>query len=174
VSAHYSTVAAGTVVTVELHRRWWDRRTRGRVVAGLERVLAAGAAVQRAEVVAAALIRGDRVLAAQRAHPPSLAGRWEFPGGKVEPGETRQWALARECKEELGLDVIVGDEIGTAELPDGALLVLLQATARGTDDEPSPLEHRQLRWVDADEAAVLDWLPANRGFVTDVTRRICR
>src|SRR3954470_802116 len=63
-------------------------------------------------IVAAVIIVDGRVLAAERSAPPEVAGRWEFPGGKVEPGETDAQALARECLEELGARVAVGDRVG--------------------------------------------------------------
>ena len=63
-------------------------------------------------IVAAAIVHDGRVLACERAAPPEVAGRWEFPGGKVEPGETDAQALARECAEELGVRVAVGARVG--------------------------------------------------------------
>ena len=63
-------------------------------------------------IVAAVIITDGRVLACERSAPPEVAGRWEFPGGKVEPGETDPQALARECAEELGVRVEVGDRVG--------------------------------------------------------------
>ena len=59
----------------------------------------------------AAIIAHGRVLACARAHPPELAGFWEFPGGKVEPGETEVEALVRECVEEIGVRVEVGERL---------------------------------------------------------------
>ena len=67
-------------------------------------------------VVATALRRDGRLLIAQRTRPPALAGRWELPGGRVEPGETEPAAVRRECREELGVSVLVGDRVGT-DLP---------------------------------------------------------
>ncbi|WP_425569087.1 NUDIX domain-containing protein [Nonomuraea salmonea] len=55
---------------------------------------------------------GGRVLAAQRAEPAALAGGWEFPGGKVDPGESDEAALVRECREEIGVEVAVGRRVG--------------------------------------------------------------
>ncbi len=63
-------------------------------------------------VVAGAVIRDGRVLLAQRTRPPELAGRWELPGGKAEPGESAEQALARELWEELGIEVRGADRIG--------------------------------------------------------------
>src|SRR5690349_5683186 len=66
----------------------------------------------RKVIVAAAIITEGRVLACERSAPPEVAGRWEFPGGKVEPGETDEQALARECVEELGVRVEIGARVG--------------------------------------------------------------
>lgn len=113
-------------------------------------------------VVGAAIVRDGTVLAAQRDHPPAAAGRWEFPGGKVEPGETEQAALARECVEELAAGVVVGDRLGPdLVLASGWLLRLYVATlAPGA--QVTAAEHRALRWVPGDRLADVAWLPADR------------
>lgn len=117
-------------------------------------------------VVAAAIfsVRGDRVLAARRTSPPEAAGRWELPGGKVEPGESAEGALVREIGEELGCLIEV-----TGWLPEGSRIdpthVLRTATARITAGEARPREHDALRWVAADELDELDWLEPDRPFL---------
>jgi 8-oxo-dGTP diphosphatase len=63
-------------------------------------------------VVGAAIVVDGRVLACERDSPPETAGRWEFPGGKVEPGEDEIEALVRECEEELGVIIKIGDRVG--------------------------------------------------------------
>lgn len=110
------------------------------------------------QVVGAALLRDDppRVLAAQRADPPELAGRWEFPGGKVDAGEDDPTALARELREELGIRAEVGERVGP-DLDLRGTAVLRVYLAR-TADEPQALEHRALRWLTADELRDVDWL----------------
>jgi 8-oxo-dGTP diphosphatase len=116
-----------------------------------------------APVVVGAVVRdGKTVLAAQRARPPAVAGRWEFPGGRVEADEDERAALARECREELTADVVVGERIGPdLVLPSGWVLRLyLAELAPGA--QPVAAEHRALRWVTADELADLDWLDADR------------
>lgn len=122
-------------------------------------------------VVAGAVIRGSTVLVAQRTHPPELAGRWELPGGKVAPGESEPDALARELAEELGLraaDVIVGDRLGGDIALDGAV-TLRAYRVRLIQGEPHPHDHRALRWVSAHELAGVDWVPADRGWLEDLT-----
>jgi 8-oxo-dGTP diphosphatase len=112
-------------------------------------------------VVGAAIIDGDRVLAAQRRLPPSLAGFWEFPGGKVDPGETDEAALVRECREELGVDVILGARIGR-DWPIGEHGVLRVWLAGVVAGEPRPIEHAALRWLTVDELDDVPWIPADR------------
>ena len=122
-------------------------------------------------VVAGAVIRGSTVLVAQRARPPELAGRWELPGGKVAAGETEPAALARELAEELGLaaaDVVVGDRLGADIALDGAL-TLRAYRVRLLRGEPRPHDHRALRWVNAHELPGVDWVPADREWLDDLT-----
>jgi 8-oxo-dGTP diphosphatase len=173
VSASIAEVPAGTLLTLELRLPWWDRRPRSSVLAALERILRAiEKQAHRRTVVAAALIDGDRLLVAQRSHPPALAGQWEFPGGKVERGETARAALVRECSEELGCRVMIEQEIGRQSLDDGALFILFQARLAPGSPDPAALEHRQIRWAGAAELAELEWVATNRKYVTDVTGRL--
>lgn len=113
-------------------------------------------------VVAAAIMAGGKVLAAARAHPPELAGLWEFPGGKVEPEETEAEALRRECREELGVEVEIGERLG-GDLVTGDGRFLLRVYRAGlAGGEPEAREHMGLRWLTADELDEVPWLPGNR------------
>ena len=114
-----------------------------------------------AVVVAAALIDGGRLLLAQRTRPPELAGRWELPGGKVEPGESEDAALERELREELGVECVIGAALsGDVDLPGGLVLRTYRATlVSGT---PAALEHSALRWVDAETLPSMDLVDADR------------
>lgn len=118
-------------------------------------------------VVGAAIVRGGRLLAAQRAGPPALAGGWEFPGGKVEPNESDQAALVRECREELGVTVALGERIGADwRLRGGAVLrVWIGELLEG---EPRPLEHLALRWLAREELFDVAWLPDDAPIVEAV------
>ncbi|MEO3872606.1 NUDIX domain-containing protein [Nonomuraea sp. B12E4] len=112
-------------------------------------------------VVAAVIVgSGGRVLAAQRAEPPALAGGWEFPGGKVEPGEAEEVALVRECREELGVEVVVGERVGGDwPLSDGYVVrVWLCSLPAG---EPEAKEHLALRWLGPGEYYDVEWLQAD-------------
>lgn len=113
-------------------------------------------------VVAGAVFDRGRLLAARRSAPPELAGRWELPGGKVEPGERPEDALVRELREELGVEAEPLERI-PGEWPLKPGLVLRVWTARLVSGEPRPLEdHDALRWLAPDETDEVDWLPQDR------------
>jgi 8-oxo-dGTP diphosphatase len=113
-------------------------------------------------VVAAVIERDGLILAARRVKPPALAGRWEFPGGKVEPGEGDAEALVRECREELGVRIAVGERIGPEyPTPNGVMTVRTYRAVIDDGGEPEPLDgHDALTWVrpGSEEARALRWL----------------
>ncbi|GAA4926295.1 8-oxo-dGTP diphosphatase [Nonomuraea thailandensis] len=112
-------------------------------------------------VVAAVIVGpGGRVLAAQRAEPAALAGGWEFPGGKVDPGESETAALVRECREELGVEVAVGERVGGDwPLAEGYVMrVWLCSLLSG---RPEAKEHLALRWLGPREYYDVEWLAAD-------------
>lgn len=113
-------------------------------------------------VVGAVIGRADTVLCALRGGDGPIAGFWEFPGGKVEPGESEPEALRREIEEELDCEVSVGDPITTTRLPVPAgTLVLTTYHCTIVAGEPRPLEHRELRWLRPSELRTLTWAPAD-------------
>jgi 8-oxo-dGTP diphosphatase len=145
----------------------------------MRRVLAARAEVVTARsealaaapaVVATALVRDGRLLIAQRTRPPALAGRWELPGGRVEPGEAESAAVVRECREELGTEVVPDGRVGT-DLPiDVGVLRVHRARPAPAAPEPRALEHSALRWVGAADVAGVNWVDADRAVVADLVR----
>ena len=114
------------------------------------------------EVVAALIWEKDRFLACQRPAHKARALLWEFVGGKVEPNETKEEALIRECKEELGVTVAVGDvfmEV-THEYPDLTVHLTL-FNARITEGVPQKLEHHDIRWMTVEEIDDFPFCPAD-------------
>ena len=126
--------------------------------------LAECAAVQKPQqVVGAAIVRDGRLLAARRTEPPSLAGGWELAGGKVDPGEAPEAALIREVREELGVDVALGERVfgpvdGDWALGETYLLRVWLADIQG-GAEPLPIEaHDAIKWLHEDEFDSVRWL----------------
>jgi mutator protein MutT len=118
-------------------------------------------------VVAGAVMRADgRMLIAQRPPGKHLAGRWEFPGGKLEPGESRAAGLARELREEL--DIAIRDPRPLVRVrhtyPHGEVLIDMWVVTRYHGD-PRGLDGQALRWCTHDELAGADLLPADRPIV---------
>ncbi|GGW32073.1 DNA mismatch repair protein MutT [Streptomyces lucensis JCM 4490] len=121
-------------------------------------------------VVGAALLDGGRLLAARRSAPAELAGRWELPGGKVEPGERPEDALVRELREELGVDAEPVRRV-PGEWPLRAPYVLRVWTTRLLPGSraPQPLEdHDELRWLTADELWDVAWLDQDVAAVREI------
>lgn len=125
-------------------------------------------------VVGGAVCDRGRLLAARRTAPPSLAGRWELPGGKVEPGESEQQALVRELREELGIEVEPVARV-TGEWPLQPGLALHVWHARLLKGEPEPLQdHDELRWLTPEQAFDVDWLDQDRPAVAAVIESMTR
>jgi 8-oxo-dGTP diphosphatase len=137
---------------------------------------AARAALDVVQVVGAAIVDGGRVLVAQRAGGP-YDGCWEFPGGKVEPGESELSALVREIQEELGVAIeprafvgeVVLDGVVAGGAPGSSTLRVWWARLSG-GGVPVAHEHAQLRWVGVDELDDLDWIAADRPLIPAVRR----
>ncbi|MDR0945294.1 MAG: (deoxy)nucleoside triphosphate pyrophosphohydrolase [Bifidobacteriaceae bacterium] len=120
-------------------------------------------------VVGAVIGRGATVLACRRARGKANGGQWEFPGGKVEAGESDAEALARELTEELGLtDVSVGGLVGEGRSvsDDGrAIHLVCYRVALGSDRPQRGADHAELRWVGVADLGALDWSVADRPIV---------
>ena len=118
--------------------------------------------LKRIRVVGAVLVHDGRVFAAKRGPGKSMAGYWEFPGGKVEADETPEEALARELREELKVDVTVGEFIVTATHEAGTAVIEL-STYLCTIIEGVPVltEHEEFRWLPVSELSDVEWAPAD-------------
>lgn len=117
---------------------------------------------KRINVVGAVLIRDGLILAAQRSQQMSLPGMWEFPGGKIEPGETPQEALRRELEEELLCTAEVGDFLETTEHEyDFGIVILTTFFCELSEGEPSLTEHSEIKWLRPSELNDLRWAPAD-------------
>ena len=124
------------------------------------------------QVVAALIWRGDHFLACQRPAHKARGLLWEFVGGKVEPGETKEAALIRECREELGVTVRVGDVFMELvhEYPD--LTVDLTLFHAFLDyGEPKKLEHNDIRWITVDEIDQYAFCPADKEILAELKKR---
>ena len=117
-------------------------------------------------VVAGVIVRDGRVLVSRRLTGTHLAGRWEFPGGKCEPGETHEACLARELNEELGVTrLVIGPEIIVSEHAYPERVVRLHFRWCAIADEPRGLLGQELRWVTRDDLPSLDLPEADRDLV---------
>ena len=122
------------------------------------------------EVVAGVITDGGRFFATQRGYGDYKDG-WEFPGGKVEPGESPEGALVRELKEELAVDVIVGERICTVEYdyPKFHLTMHCFFCTLPAGCRPTLLEHEAARWLDRESLGSVNWLPAD----VEVVKKLC-
>ncbi|MGW5650938.1 (deoxy)nucleoside triphosphate pyrophosphohydrolase [Streptomyces humi] len=128
---------------------------------------------ERIVVVGAALLDAGRLLAARRSAPPDLAGRWELPGGKVEPGETPEHALVRELREELGVETEAVSRVpGEWPLRDPYVLQVWTAELCQDSAAPKPLQdHDELRWLTPEQLWSVDWLDQDVPAVREVAAR---
>lgn len=119
------------------------------------------------EVAAAAIVAHGRVLAARRTHPADVAGGWELPGGKLDPGESAEQAVRREVGEELGCVVDYERPLhGRSPIKSGYELTAHVVRLRA--GEPVPHEHDAIRWLAAEDLDDVDWLPSDRPFLDEL------
>lgn len=119
------------------------------------------------EVVAALIWKGDKFLACQRPAHKARGLLWEFVGGKVEPGESREDALIRECREELGIAVAVQDVYMELvhEYPDLTVKLIL-FHAKIAEGIPQKLEHNDIRWLSVAEIDEYAFCPADKDILS--------
>ena len=124
------------------------------------------------DVVAALIWQGDKFMICQRPAHKARGLLWEFVGGKVELGETGEQALVRECREELAVEIAVGEVFMDVvhEYPDLTVhLTLFNATI--AEGEPQKLEHNDIRWITPNEIPNYDFCPADEGILAKIIER---
>ena len=127
------------------------------------------------EVVGAAIIEGNKVLATQRSEIMKLPLKWEFPGGKIQKGETHEEALIRELREELGIDISVGNFIAKgSSVVDDRLINLYVYSAKILKGTPQAREHARIVWMDIEEIMKLDWAEADLPACKQLLKISCR
>lgn len=119
------------------------------------------------DVVGAIVRSGDRYLIGQRAANKAQGGKWEFIGGKIEPGETPEQALARECREELDLEIENETIIDSVvhKYPEKTIRLTLISCSPRAGSAPRALEHQEIRWVSREEMEAIDFAGADRELV---------
>ena len=124
------------------------------------------------EVVAALIWQGEQFMICQRPAHKARGLLWEFVGGKVESGETKEQALIRECREELAVTVSVGEVFMdvTHEYPDLTVHLTL-FNAEIAEGKPQMLEHNDIRWITSREISDYDFCPADVEILKEITRR---
>lgn len=123
-------------------------------------------------VVAAVIRKDDRIFATQRGYGEFKDG-WEFPGGKIEPGETPQQALVREIREELETEIRVGDLIDTIEYDYPTFHLSMDCFwCEIVEGSLELKEHEAAKWLDRESLYTVDWLPADVGLVERIQKGI--
>lgn len=124
-------------------------------------------------VVAGLIREGDRILICQRPAGKARGLLWEFPGGKVEAGESKREALVRECREELGVTLNVGDVYAelTHEYPDITVKLTL-FEARIAEGVPRRIEHADIRWIKPEEITEYPFCPADKEICGKISKSV--
>ncbi len=117
------------------------------------------------DVVAAVVVRAEGVLLCQRPDGPHLSLMWEFPGGKVDPGESPRHALERELREELAVASSIRSQVAIVEHHYPEKSVRIRFFAADIDGEPRAMVHRELRWIAPSDLDAYEVPPANRSVV---------
>ena len=124
-------------------------------------------------VVAAVIVRNGKIFATQRGYG-EWKERWEFPGGKIEPGESPEDALQREIREELSIDISIDRHLTTVDYdyPHFHLTMHCYLCHLKDDTQPHLLEHEAARWLGKDKLEEVKWLPADVEVIKDLNEDI--
>ena len=126
------------------------------------------------EVVAAVIRSGDKIFATERGYG-DFKDRWEFPGGKMEPGESREAALKREIREELETEISVDEYLGTVESDYPQFHITMHCFLCSiVEGNLTLLEHEAARWLDIKHIHEVDWLPADREILPALSEALSR
>lgn len=128
---------------------------------------------KRINVVGAVFVRDGKILAAKRGPAMALPGLWEFPGGKIEPGESERDALKREITEEFQCEAVIGDYLTTTEYEYTFGVVSLSTYfAELKTTNPELTEHSEIRWLEPSELFEVEWAPADIPAVELLAERV--
>ncbi len=122
------------------------------------------------EVVAAIIVHEGKILATQRGYG-NYAGSWEFPGGKIEPGEAPEAALVREIHEELDATIDVGPLLITVDYDYPEFAMTMHCYVCKLESEMKLLEHSDARWLEASELDDVDWLAADEEVIETIKKK---
>ena len=122
------------------------------------------------EVVAAIIYKDEAYFATQRGYG-EFEGMWEFPGGKIEPGESREVALKREIQEELGVDIVIEDLLCTTDYDYPSFHLTMHCyLCSVVSGEIELREHMSARWLTAETLDSVEWLPADKYIIDELKR----